>query len=127
MPSGKTGAFTSSSYSFGINSGILRALGLQWRVAVTMIGVLWCGFLPLILHICLWRGGGLDAMWRILPFTYAVVDIALALCYICADWTAISNVIREKAKISVIVAAEGDNGDDIGKRVVQTIMSIRFC
>jgi len=104
-------------FLFCINSAILRSLGLQWRVAATMILVLWCGFLPLIVNVCLWRGGGLEAMWRILPVTYAVLDVALASCYICADWTKISDGIREKARLSKIAAAAGGgDGDDTGNK-----------
>merc|ERR1711957_866009 len=51
---------------YGINSGILRALGFQWRIAATVISVLWFGGLPTIIFFCFGRGGGLVQMWNIL-------------------------------------------------------------
>jgi MATE family multidrug resistance protein len=36
-------------YIFCINSGIMRGLGLQWRMAAAIVAVLWCIFLPLII------------------------------------------------------------------------------
>jgi len=80
-------------YIFGINSGILRALGLQWRMAATVISVLWFGGLPTIIFFCFGRGGGLVQMWNILPRLYAVLNFCLSLGYMTANWQEIGDSI----------------------------------
>jgi len=98
-------------FLFAINSCILRALGMQWYSAAVIVVVMWCGTLPVLVHACLGeRGGGLVAMWRILPVGYAVLDVGLALCYVCADWTIISEGICERARTPMVFSAEDGDG-----------------
>lgn len=83
-------------YIFGINSAILRALGMQWRMAAIIFGCLWLGTLPTIVLVSIHENGGLDAVWVILPCFYTLMQILLALSYLTLDWHEISKQIREK-------------------------------
>ncbi len=91
-------------YIFCINSGILRALGLQWRMGLTITIILWCFSLPFILYVCIHPtiDDGMDSlvtMWDIFFWSYIVLDIGLILCYTTADW----NEIGRKAKLSMML------------------------
>lgn len=95
-------------FVYGINSGVLRALGLQWRMAATIICVLWCTTLPVIIHVCINRGGGLVALWAIVPIAYTVLNVALILCYACADWEAIGDSARDRVRRSIVDGKASD-------------------
>jgi Na+-driven multidrug efflux pump len=84
-------------YIFGINSAILRALGMQWHLAAIIFACLWVGTLPTIAFFAISRGGGIDAVWNTLPVFYTIMQILLAWSYISADWTKIGKDIREHA------------------------------
>lgn len=86
-------------YIFGINSGILRALGMQWRMAGIVVCVLWLCGIPTVLYVGIHQGGGVTAIWSVLPYFYAVLDLLLILCYVCADWNAISQTIQSKKTV----------------------------
>lgn len=86
-------------YMFCMSRGILSALGLQWRTAVTMIICLWFIAIPTIVYCCINRGGGFFMMWRILPWTYVFLDIALTFCYVFADWEEIGARIKSESSI----------------------------
>lgn len=83
-------------YFFAVNAGILKALGMQWRLAVAIVVVLWFGTLPIIIKLAINDGGGLDMMWTIIPAGYLILDIVLTILFVTADWHAISRQIREK-------------------------------
>jgi multidrug resistance protein, MATE family len=83
-------------YIFGINSAILRALGLQWRLAVIVFGCLWFCTLPTIIYIAIFRGRGIDGVWSTLPITYTLMQLLLALAYLRADWKLISIDIQNQ-------------------------------
>ncbi len=70
-------------YIFGINSAILRALGMQWHLAAVIFGCLWLGTLPAIAFFAINRGGGIDAVCNTLPIFYTIMQIILAWCYFC--------------------------------------------
>jgi len=82
---------------FGINTAILRSLGLQWRMAVIIFSFLWFITLPSIVYFAVYRGGGLAAVWSILPVFYAIIQIILALAYITADWELIGKNIHKNS------------------------------
>jgi len=82
---------------FGINSAILRSLGLQWRMAVIIFSFLWFITLPSIVYFAVHRGGGLTAVWSVLPVFYAIMQIILALAYITADWDLIGKNIHKNS------------------------------
>jgi len=81
----------------GINAAILRVLGMQWRMAMIIFGFLWFVTLPAIVYFAVHRGGGLDAVWTILPIFYTVMQVFLALSYLTADWDAIGKDIHNRA------------------------------
>lgn len=87
-------------YVFGINSGIMRALGMQWRMAAVVTSVLWGMALPTLMHVVVSKGGGVDAIWSILPCYYFLMNVCLIICYSTADWHAISKGIQERAEQS---------------------------
>ena len=82
---------------FGINAAILRVLGMQWRMAMIIFGFLWFVTLPAIVYFAVHRGGGLDAVWTILPIFYIVMQVFLALSYLTADWDSIGKDIHNRA------------------------------
>lgn len=82
---------------FGINSAILRVLGLQWRMAMIIFGFLWFIVLPTIIYFAVHRGGGLDAVWTILPICYTILQVFLASSYLTADWESIGREIHDRA------------------------------
>ena len=49
-------------YIFGIQSAILRALGMQWELAKIIFICLWCGALPVIWYYSVRENGGIDAV-----------------------------------------------------------------
>jgi Na+-driven multidrug efflux pump len=90
-------------FIFSINGGILRALGLQWHMALSIFVVLWCGALPVMYHYSVVKGGGLDSLWTLLPCFYAILDVVTFLCYYTADWHAISKGINERDRKSALL------------------------
>lgn len=108
-------------YIFCLNSGILRALGLQFRMGITIILVLWCFSLPCILYVCIFGEfsdadesndddvgvGGLVIMWRIILWSYNLLNIGLIICYATADWHEIGRNAAYSTK-ELIVQVEDD-------------------
>jgi MATE family multidrug resistance protein len=84
-------------YIFGINSAILRSLGMQWHMAAIIFATCWCGALPTIVYFAIYQGGGLDAVWSILPVWYTFMQVLLVLCYtVFCDWNKIGLAIRQE-------------------------------
>jgi hypothetical protein len=77
-------------YIFGINMGIMRALGMHWALAGIMYWFLWFGALPTVIHFALQRKGGVPAMWHVSPVFYSAMNLAIILSYVTADWDTIS-------------------------------------
>jgi MATE family multidrug resistance protein len=94
---GKLSCYIFILHIFGINSAILRVLGLQWRMAITIFSFLWFVVLPAIIYFAVHRGGGLDAVWTILPIFYSILQVLLALLYLTADWESIGREIHDRA------------------------------
>ncbi|CAJ1936519.1 unnamed protein product [Cylindrotheca closterium] len=88
-------------YIFGINSAIMRALGMQWQMAAIIFGCLWVGTLPALAYFSIHQGGGIDAVWSTLPVFYTGMQFLLAYSYIREDWYEISKEIRRHALESV--------------------------
>lgn len=84
-------------YVFGINGGILRALGMQWTMAAVLGVTLWCITLPSIVWFSIHEGGGFNSQWTLLPIAYTLVQFCLASCYIFYDWERRSTEIRDNA------------------------------
>jgi Na+-driven multidrug efflux pump len=82
-------------YIFSCNSAILRALGMQWAMAVIMFACLWCGTLPAVVFFAMRMGGGLNAEWTVLPIGYTIMQVILVMSYVMVDWEAISYDARQ--------------------------------
>eukprot|EP00980_Cylindrotheca_fusiformis_P030327 scaffold24656_cov181-Cylindrotheca_fusiformis.AAC.4 len=95
-------------YIFGINSAILRALGMQWHMAAILFGCLWVGTLPAIFFFSVHRNGGINAVWTILPIFYTILQALLVYSYTTADWQRISKEVRAQAEESVEAAKVGN-------------------
>ena len=85
---GKLSCYVFVLHIFGINSAILRVLGLQWRMAMIIFCFLWFIVLPAIIYFAKHKGGGLEAVWTILPIFYIIMQVLLAQSYLTADWEA---------------------------------------
>ena len=61
-----------------------------------VFGFLWFVVLPIILHFAVYRGGGLETVWTILPYflQYNASDISLS--YLASDWEAIGRDIYDR-------------------------------
>lgn len=84
---------------FATNSGVLRALGLQWRLGFVVTIGLWLISVPAIYFVSVTKGGGLHSLWRALPPIYTFLNIALFACYYFADWDDISWTIRKRVSL----------------------------
>jgi multidrug resistance protein, MATE family len=93
-------------YVFGINTGIMRALAMQWTLATIIIVVLFFGALPTVIHFAVIQGGGISALWYILPLFYLALNILLIISYVSTDWNIASNVAREKRSTQVMETTE---------------------
>mgnify|MGYP005680680015 CR=1 FL=1 len=82
---------------FGINSAILRALGLQWRMAVIIFCFIWLVTLPNVVYFAVHRGGGLSVVWTILPIFYTIMQFFLVGSYITSDWESIGKAIHKSS------------------------------
>ena len=96
---GRVCAFVFILYVFAINRAILRALGMQWRIAAVVVPCVWCGALPAIVFKAVYLKQGLDAVWTILPFFYFLMQVLLILSYASVNWKHISNSIRNEMPI----------------------------
>jgi Na+-driven multidrug efflux pump len=83
------------------------ALGLQWQMAVIVFFSLWCVTLPCVFWAAVRNGGGLEALWSVLPTCYTLMQIPLVLSYTTLDWEKRSASIREGLKTSIAEAKGG--------------------
>lgn len=86
-------------HPYGIQCAILRALGMQWRMAVAIFSSLYLCALPAMFYFAVYKGGDIDDVWSILPIFYGVMQLFLAACYVREDWTVISQKIHEKSNV----------------------------
>lgn len=103
----KTCIYITMNFCFGINGGILRALGMQWRMASIIFAVLWCAALPTLVYTLVIRQGGVNAIWTCLPLFYLVLNGLLIYSYVTADWHQVSRDIRKRrSSIAEEIATE---------------------
>lgn len=87
---------------FATQSGILRALGMQWRMGAIMIVCLWCATLPTIWYFAIHKGGGIDALWSVLPVMHAIMNLLLFMSYATVNWRVIADKIsKEHSRIEM--------------------------
>mmetsp|Transcript_20767 Transcript_20767/g.42537 ORF Transcript_20767/g.42537 Transcript_20767/m.42537 type:complete len:127 (-) Transcript_20767:55-435(-) len=82
-------------------NGIVRALGLQMRSGIATVVVLWVCALPLIYNGSVVKNGGLVHMWKSLPLTYFLLNVALFLCFALSDWSEIRDDIVKRGRKSI--------------------------
>jgi Na+-driven multidrug efflux pump len=82
-------------YVLGLSQAILRALGMQWRLAAIISVCLYCVTLPAVMYFAVLRKGGLPAMWTVLPICYTFLQIALVMGYTTVNWNEYAGKIRE--------------------------------
>jgi hypothetical protein len=78
-------------------------------MAVIVFFALWCVTLPCVFWAAVRKGGGLEALWAVLPVCYVLMQVPLVLSYATLDWEKRSASIREGLRLS-IVEAKGDAG-----------------
>lgn len=88
---GRVCVFVCILYIFSINRAILRALGMQWRIAACVVTCLWCSALPIIIYKAIYLNEGLNVIWTILPTVYAMMQVVLILSYTRMDWNVVCN------------------------------------
>ena len=96
-------------FMYGINSGILRALKMQWEMAAIVIGVLWCGALTTIISM---KDSGVVVIWEYLPYFYAMLNLLLINWYVSADWEAISAEVKSTIRNVVDTNSDGTAPDE---------------
>lgn len=82
-------------YVFGISQAILRALGMQWRLAAIIAVCLYGVTLPAVVYFAVVRQGGLPALWTVLPICYSFLQVALVASYTTVDWNVHASKIRD--------------------------------
>ena len=85
---------------FGISQAILRALGMQWRLALITSTFLCLVTLPLVVYFSMVRGGGLVMLWTVFPICYAVMQAILAAGYLTVNWEEYSAGLLESLQMS---------------------------
>jgi len=93
---------------FMLQTGTLRALGLQLRLSLAVAASLWALGLPLALTLAFRAEMGLRGLWTALGPAYVALNGALFVSYASVDWAAISRAARREGAAEV--AGEGDIG-----------------
>lgn len=83
-------------FIFGIQSSIMRALAMQWRLGVSITCVLWFVLLPAIFVVAIQNNGGLVSQWALMPVGYSILQVAMRLAYHNVDWTQKSFEVRQQ-------------------------------
>lgn len=76
-------------------------------MAVIVFFSLWCVTLPCVFWSAVRNGGGLEALWSVLPVCYVLMQVPLVLSYTTLDWEKRSASIRAGLQINIL-EAEGD-------------------
>mmetsp|Transcript_15317 Transcript_15317/g.20195 ORF Transcript_15317/g.20195 Transcript_15317/m.20195 type:complete len:526 (+) Transcript_15317:225-1802(+) len=85
---------------FCINGGIMRSLGLQWKMAGIVVLCLWCMCLPVLL-VAVRNGGNITTIWTILPCFYIFMNVLLIGVYTTTDWQAVSDSVRSRTELEM--------------------------
>ena len=92
---GKVSFYIFIIFIYHNNSAIMRALGMQWAMAVVVFACLWFGTLPAIVYFAMFRGGRLPAQWTVLPLGYVVMQVILVMSYVLVNWEIIGHGVRQ--------------------------------
>jgi len=99
--------YIANLFIFGINGGIMRALGLQWHMAGIIVFWLWCFCLP-ILVMKIKHGGGINTIWTMMPCFYVFLNVLLIGTYTSIDWQGVSDSVRARNEVE-----KGENPSQI--------------
>jgi len=83
-------------YLFCLQSYVMRALAMQWRMALCVTVCLWGLLLPTVIWQAVRNSGGLSALWTLLPMGYAFTNAMMRCSYAYVDWNEKSMEARKK-------------------------------
>mmetsp|Transcript_10009 Transcript_10009/g.19245 ORF Transcript_10009/g.19245 Transcript_10009/m.19245 type:complete len:522 (-) Transcript_10009:369-1934(-) len=83
-------------YLFCLQSYVMRALAMQWRMALCLTACLWGLLLPTVFWQAVRNGGGLGTLWTLLPIGYAFTNVVMRFSYAYVDWNEKSLEARKK-------------------------------
>ena len=70
-------------------------------MALIVIVTLWFITLPTVLYVCVYRGGGLQALWTILPLAYFTLNVNLIVNYLFfTDWQQVGEEVRKRKELA---------------------------
>ena len=102
--------------SFGAQMGTLRALGLQSRMTVAVVAILWVVGLPLMyvatFHANFAHDEALVGLWMVMPSSYVVLNGALWLAWWLKDWRQVAAKIRREEDSYDQLQNDDDDDDD---------------
>ena len=85
-----------AEYMFGLQAAVMRALALQWRMAVCLTACLWGFLLPTVFWKAVVRSGGLLSLWTLLPTGYTCMNVVMRLSYAYVSWDDKSSEAKRK-------------------------------
>jgi len=124
---------------FGVQSGVMRGLGMQLRCSIAVIAALWVFGLPFTYWGGYTQGWGLRGIWATLPFAYAFVNVLLFLCWtVFADWSQMSEDLikggdgagpaKDEGEVSSVgVSVEDSTCSGNGKSQYQPVVQKGMC
>ena len=82
---------------FGVQSGVMRGIGMQLEASYGVIGCLWLVGLPAVRLVCFGWDKGLVGLWSTMPGLYGLLNIVLAWLWLRKDFGTMSEEIIAKA------------------------------
>ena len=73
-------------FLFCLQSAVMRALAMQWRMALCVTVCLWGLLLPTVLWQAVRNSGGLSTLWTLLPIGYACTNAVMRFSYAYVSW-----------------------------------------
>jgi len=83
---------------FGVQSGVMRGIGMQMESSYGVLLCLWVVGVPAVRVVCFGYNTGLVGLWSVMPCLYALLNVALAFLWLRRDFAGMSREIREKAE-----------------------------
>eukprot|EP00040_Diaphanoeca_grandis_P025807 m.143558 g.143558 ORF g.143558 m.143558 type:complete len:352 (-) comp30322_c0_seq2:26-1081(-) len=83
---------------YGLVLGTMKALGLQFRLGVITIAVLWVIGLPVSIYYVFYLKTGIVGLWQITPAVYFSFDVVLSITCVLMSWQKISEEISTTAQ-----------------------------
>lgn len=103
--------FFFSDALFGIQRGILAALGKQDLMSVCVGVSLWIVGLPLAYVVVYVTKGGVLGLWQIMVVPYGLLNVSMfVMWWWWVDWEEVSRKVIEEANSGAVKAADGHAG-----------------